>query len=114
MAMGAGPVGGTLGAGQDAIYLYSCTPCSSRNLNTEALSYCKDCGKQFCNECLQYHNKVLDWHRVLGKDAVQNWGEVKHVTANVMCDDHPGKELEMFCADHDCLCCHICVNINHR
>lgn len=30
------------------------------------------------------------------------------------CTHHEGKILELFCADHDELCCSVCVAVGHR
>lgn len=98
----------------DAIYECYCTTCKGENLNTKALFYCKDCSQLFCDPCKKYHNKFTREHRVLGIDDVAKWGDVKPLRSSLMCDDHPGKELEMFCDDHDHVCCSICIGIKHR
>ncbi|XP_052778738.1 uncharacterized protein LOC128216209 [Mya arenaria] len=30
------------------------------------------------------------------------------------CEKHPGKALKLVCGDHDQLCCHVCVAVDHR
>lgn len=103
----------SLEGGHDVIYDYSCTQCASDNLNAEASFYCKDCSKLFCGVCLEHHERRLKGHKVLGKDKVKKWGSVRQVTPAVQCDEH-GRESEMYCADHDCVCCHVCVDVRHR
>lgn len=104
----------TLDDSQDAIYDYGCMPCAKRQLNAEALSYCKKCCKLFCDVCARYHDAFTSGHELLGKDDVMKWGVVKQDTTTYECDQHPGKELEIFCVYHDRLACSICIGLNHR
>lgn len=104
----------TLELGQDAVYDFSCTPCTQNNLNAEAVSYCTNCRTVFCDTCIKLHGRLFKGHDVLGEEDVAKWGDVKVVTPVVLCDEHRGKEQEMFCEDHDCLCCEICIHLNHR
>ncbi|XP_045173260.2 uncharacterized protein LOC123534869 [Mercenaria mercenaria] len=30
------------------------------------------------------------------------------------CDDHPGNVIQMYCGEHDLLCCTVCVAVDHR
>lgn len=101
-------------AGHDLIYEYCCTACDSENLNAEATFYCKDCSQLLCGACKKAHDKFFKTHKVLGRKDVAEWGDVKPMLSPLMCDEHPGKALEMFCGDHDRICCHICINMGHR
>lgn len=104
----------SIDGGHDAVYDYTCTPCENDGLNAEALFYCKDYSKLLCKQCEKNHNRFFMGHNVLGQRYVHSWGSVKRTTAVVMCEEHPGKEVEMFCKDHDCVCCLVCVNVTHR
>lgn len=98
----------------DSVYDYNCTPCLNVNLNAEAIVYCKDCFHAFCSNCLKHHNKSKIGHRVLDRADIVDWGDVKPITPSMMCEDHPGKQLEMYCGDHDCVCCLVCTSVGHR
>lgn len=92
---------------------YICTPCAKVQQNSEALFYCTNCGKHFCSFCQHQHEKLLDGHRVLGVDKKGQWGSVKSVFLPT-CEEHHAKEMEMYCGDHDVVCCMICVQIKHK
>lgn len=95
----------------DAVYDFTCSPCEDDNLNTEASCYCNQCLKHFCNKCVQLHNLLYKSHTVLGKDKRTEWGFPEAV---VTCLRHGHQKLEMFCDDHDAVCCLVCVSTLHR
>lgn len=99
---------------QDAIYDYCCTICEDDGLNAEASFYCKNCSKLFCDACQKFHDKVNKTHKVFGANETDKWGKVTEVTPAIMCELHPEKEEEMFCSDHDRVCCLICMKDYHR
>lgn len=106
---------GSMEEGNDAVHDYSCTICAEEdNLNTEAMFYCKDCSEMLCNTCEKKHNKFIKGHDILKKKDKSKWGGVLSTKAVVMCEDHPGKELEMYCVDHGCVYCNTCIRISHR
>ena len=101
--------------GSDVLYDYECSSCYEDGLNTEAQHFCRDCIECFCDKCVSHHNKVLRKHTVLGRKDVSQWSAVSSkVDASVRCDQHQTKPLELYCEDHDQLCCHICVSTDHR
>ena len=107
--------GSSLYKGSDAVYDFECSSCNENGLNTEAQHFCKDCDQGFCEQCITYHNKVLKKHTVLGRKDVLQWVAVSgKVDASVRCDEHQTMPLELYCEDHDQLCCHICVSTYHR
>lgn len=98
----------------DFIFDYCCTVCEEDKLNSEASFYCYKCRKQFCDSCVRLHDKVHRDHAVLDRKCVQNWGQVKCVGYTELCSQHEGKEIEVFCEDHQTVCCSICVSVDHR
>ncbi|WAR05026.1 hypothetical protein MAR_020395, partial [Mya arenaria] len=48
-------------------------------------------------------------HTVYGRDDIQKWAGV----FLDRCDQH-GNKLEVYCDDHQEVCCHVCVALNHR
>ncbi|XP_052781903.1 uncharacterized protein LOC128218297 [Mya arenaria] len=55
-------------------------------------------------------------HTVFGRKDLDNWaGSTTTITNAVeICERHPGKSLELVCDDHDQLCCHVCIAVDHR
>lgn len=100
--------------GHDAFYVHRCTHCAGKKLNTEADSYCTECGKLFCDACAKNHDAFTKGHRLLKRKDVAKWGKVTDERTTFECEQHPGKELEMYCVDDDSLCCSICVHLKHR
>ncbi|WAR04384.1 TRI33-like protein [Mya arenaria] len=96
----------------DEIHDFSCSVCKDDNLNIEAEYFCGDCSKYYCDTCLTFHAKLLKHHVVLGRKDVDMW--VGQGDALVACALHPPKVIELLCEDHDELCCHLCVSLNHR
>ncbi|XP_052797442.1 uncharacterized protein LOC128229690 [Mya arenaria] len=96
----------------DLIHDCSCSLCKDDYHNTEAKYFCGDCSKYYCDKCLTFHAKVHKEHIVLGRKDVNKWSGKGD--AIYMCDLHPSKVMELHCDDHDELCCHLCVSLNHR
>ncbi|XP_052782209.1 uncharacterized protein LOC128218556 isoform X2 [Mya arenaria] len=71
---------------------------------------------------IKYTGKVLPTtirqsskHAVLGRKDVKKWEAAPGaVDALERCGMHRGEALKLVCADHDQLCCHVCVAVDHR
>ncbi|XP_052780984.1 uncharacterized protein LOC128217701 [Mya arenaria] len=101
--------------GGDFIHEFACSPCDEDGLNTEAQHFCSQCTKYYCNTCVTKHNGLYKRHSVLGRKDVKKWVAAQGtVDALERCERHPGIALELVCVDHDQLCCHVCVAVNHR
>ncbi|XP_052804577.1 tripartite motif-containing protein 66-like [Mya arenaria] len=96
----------------DLLHDFSCSVCKEDELNIEAEHFCGECSKYYCDKCLTFHAKIHKRHVVLGRNDVDEWTEL--VDTLITCDLHPSKVLELLCVDHDVLCCHLCVPLNHR
>ncbi|XP_052805932.1 uncharacterized protein LOC128235208 [Mya arenaria] len=93
----------------DQVYVYSCSKCEEHDLNIEAQHFCPECEHYLCDKCVKQHNEYHSKHMVYGRSDIQKWA----VFSIDRCDQH-GKELEVHCDDHQELCCHVCVALNHR
>jgi len=101
--------------GTDMLYDYPCSTCEEDSLNAEAFYFCKQHAKQYCNKCIKLHDKFSEGHTILTKDKVQDWGVVtKKGVALQKCSTHIDKELDMYCEDHDTVCCYVCTTAQHR
>ncbi|WAR26025.1 hypothetical protein MAR_011729 [Mya arenaria] len=90
----------------DLIHKFTCSPCEEEGLNSEAQNFCVNCSKYYC---------ALGRHKVLDRKDVKKWVVPGTVVDDLeRCEYHPGKKVELFCGDHQKLCCHICVSVVHR
>ncbi|KAH3852297.1 hypothetical protein DPMN_094801 [Dreissena polymorpha] len=101
--------------GSDQVIDFSCTFCSeNEGLTTEAQFYCKECVKCFCTECVILHNGLYKKHVVSGREEKDEWPVNESNLGLEKCDQHPDKDIELFCEDHSQLCCLLCQFTNHR
>lgn len=90
-----------------------CGPCSRKNESSSANEYCTDCDDPFCYDCITAHNtfKPFATHHLIDISAIHgfmNMNENKH------CPTHPKMELDLFCGDHDAVCCRSCMLEIHQ
>lgn len=97
----------------EGIYEFQCARCDEDDLNAEALFYCENCLKHLCGSCEKLHRFFKD-HNVVGKDQMDQWGAKIKGEALKSCRSHDGKERDMYCNDHEVVCCYVCVSTNHR
>lgn len=97
----------------DEIYYHLCSICEENDTKSEALFCCKNCTKLLCFPCKELHGKLYKTHDVLDKGKVDQWSVPLAPTTDT-CEIHTGTRLDLFCQDHDDLCCYICVSTNHR
>ncbi|XP_052780010.1 uncharacterized protein LOC128217136 [Mya arenaria] len=101
--------------GCDFIHDFTCSPCEENGFNTEAHHYCTQCTKYYCQNCISKHNGLYQKHAVLGRKDVMKWEAAPGVVDDLeRCGMHPGEALKLVCGDHDQLCCHVCVAVDHR
>ncbi|XP_052806928.1 uncharacterized protein LOC128236110 [Mya arenaria] len=101
--------GASLYKGSDLIHDYGCSKCEEHDRNTEAQHFCQECEHYLCDNCVKLHNGYHKKHTVYGRGDIQKWAGF----ALDKCDQH-GNKLEVHCDDHQELCCHVCVALNHR
>ncbi|WAR30670.1 TRI33-like protein, partial [Mya arenaria] len=91
-----------------------CTPCGRENRKVDATKFCEDCNEHLCEKCVHDHQKFLvtKIHKIIGKQMPKS----THTRPKLVerCNHHEGKILELFCGDHDELCCSVCVAVGHR
>ncbi|XP_045204550.2 E3 ubiquitin-protein ligase TRIM71-like [Mercenaria mercenaria] len=93
----------------------SCSPCSREGTKLAAVKYCVDCDSHLCAECLKQHNRfdVLKSHQIVDKAAELDTPKDKAELPTQRCPTHHGKLIDMYCEDHDEVCCVACVAIYH-
>ena len=78
--------------------------CSSKkHPETEAISYCQECKKYFCNKCQADHSEILDDHNII------NLNEKNEVFIEICKEENHNEKLEFFCKTHNTLCCASCI-----
>ncbi|XP_052817011.1 uncharacterized protein LOC128243338 [Mya arenaria] len=92
----------------DLIHDYSCSKCGENDFNTEAQHFCPECEHYLCDKCVRIHGEYFKKHVVYGRGDIQKWA-----FSMDRCDQH-GNKLDVHCDDHQELCCHVCVSLNHR
>ncbi|KAL4224308.1 Transcription intermediary factor 1-alpha [Mactra antiquata] len=97
---------------------FLCTSCAESGFIKEALKYCIDCQLYCCRECLTAHARipVLKGHSFLDNSSNQPQGQPRSLPAfpTKKCNKHAGKIMDMFCRNHDVVCCYICAAEDHR
>ncbi|WAR05012.1 hypothetical protein MAR_020381, partial [Mya arenaria] len=101
--------GSSLYKESDLVHDYGCSKCEEHDINTYAQHFCTECEHYLCDKCVKLHNGYHKTHTVYGRGDIQKWAGY----AMAMCDQH-GNKLEVHCDDHQDLCCHVCVALNHR
>ncbi|XP_060606688.1 E3 ubiquitin-protein ligase TRIM71-like [Ruditapes philippinarum] len=103
----------------DELFDFSCTPCNKKDKNSEAVKYCVDCQEYLCENCVDNHNSfsVLAGHTLVGQSKFGQSGSGSKDLPSVpteRCKLHSLKLVDMYCADHDAVGCHVCFTITHR
>ncbi|XP_078341682.1 uncharacterized protein LOC144627772 [Crassostrea virginica] len=91
-----------------------CMFCLRNNEKVEAKHWCKTCIETICDDCKSLHSRVpiLQNHKFF---SLTNARDLKNdIEIDEPCPLHKGKYLEVFCQDHDQLCCSICFATKHR
>ncbi|XP_052680660.1 uncharacterized protein LOC128161418 [Crassostrea angulata] len=91
-----------------------CMFCKRNDKTVLAKHWCKTCTETICDDCKFIHSyvRVLQEHKIVSladKVDLKNGVEIDEP-----CLVHRGKYLEVFCQDHDQLCCSICFATKHR
>ena len=102
----------------EQLFDVSCSPCSEDNRISEAKKFCVECGLHFCEQCVRFHKKIpsLQTHEIVDLTEGEK-GQNKEDKAEIpteRCSIHHGKLIDMFCKDHDVVCCGVCIAIKHR
>ncbi|XP_053407026.1 uncharacterized protein LOC128559438 [Mercenaria mercenaria] len=94
-----------------------CSSCNEHGKTTEAKKFCVDCGLYLCENCLRVHKIIpsLQSHQIVNSQGEQTQGKGEKLELPTeRCSTHHGKLMDMFCGDHDEVCCGACIAIKHR
>ena len=77
---------------------------SSKHAEINAVSYCPDCKKYFCNKCLNFHVEILEDHKTI------NLNQKNEIFTNKCKEKNHINKLEFYCKEHNTLCCVACTS----
>ena len=106
----------------DEHFDFSCTPCTcnKKGKNSEAVKYYVECQEYLCGTCEESHNSfsVLAGHTLVGQS---NFGGISGKDSRDLLSVptersqlHSLKLVDMYCADHDTVGCHVSFTIHHK
>ncbi|CAG2213675.1 TRIM56 [Mytilus edulis] len=95
-----------------------CMLCERSNSKSvdKAVVICLQCADTLCETCAKYHSlmKFTSDHVIKPLDEYLSDDKNNLSVFKNTCSEHPNKIIELYCADHECPCCSICISIKHR
>ena len=89
--------------------------------DTQATSFCRDCGQCVCDQCVNTHRKwsELAGHEIVGIRDVQKEaaGMLLFKKKTLLCSKHTNRELDMYCETCEelvCRCCQAQLHSDHH
>ncbi|CAC5422717.1 unnamed protein product [Mytilus coruscus] len=72
--------------------------------------------KKHCEPCETNHKlyKVLRNHKIIPLQNIEEYTSSSKNFGFVNCEEHPDKNIEIFCKDHSKPCCTVCATVHHR
>ena len=77
---------------------------SSKHADVNAVSFCPDCKKYFCNKCQNFHSEIFENHKVI------NLNQKDEIFVDKCKEENHPNKLEFYCKDHNILCCVACIS----
>uniref|UniRef100_A0A8W8IES7 B box-type domain-containing protein n=1 Tax=Magallana gigas TaxID=29159 RepID=A0A8W8IES7_MAGGI len=95
-----------------------CAICLRDDKQVKAESWCHECQEMICETCKGLHKIVvtLRKHKITAlalKNKTQS-EDLQFPDMDEPCRSHAGKFMEVFCLDHEKLCCSVCFATKHR
>ena len=94
-----------------------CSACTRHDEISEPKFWCEICQEALCEKCNDMHSrmKLSASHNVIPVEEVASftYGMVVHAISN-HCYVHPSNLVDVFCCDHQIICCGSCVSTGHR
>ncbi|XP_071171795.1 uncharacterized protein [Mytilus edulis] len=89
-----------------------CDPCLRIGQSSKAVKVCTECEESMCLLCVKAHQsfKAFTSHHVVNVDVLPQ----AVFTSKQYCQIHTEKILDLFCTQHDTLCCRSCMTDKHR
>ncbi|XP_045205210.2 E3 ubiquitin-protein ligase TRIM33-like [Mercenaria mercenaria] len=102
--------------GSDADIAFTCTPCNELGSREEAVKYCPECDEFLCTTCTKYHLKMKATrdHKLVDREEGKHESKTAKATLRIKCQQHPDRDIEMYCGTHDMVYCLMCIATEHR
>lgn len=93
-----------------------CAICLRDDKQNKAESWCHECSEAICTSCKRLHQIVssLQKHKFSPLNLENKDRKLKFPELDEPCHLHQGKYVEVFCLDHEKLCCSVCFATQHR
>ncbi|XP_061179633.1 uncharacterized protein LOC133188277 [Saccostrea echinata] len=93
-----------------------CAICLRDDKTCKAEYWCNDCAEAICTSCKRLHQIVgsLQKHKISALPIDDKDDKPKFPVLDEPCHLHQGKYVEVFCLDHEALCCSVCFATQHR
>ena len=108
----------SISLGSEPFYDFSCSNCARDDKHTEGESFCVECNETFCTSCLVFHNKIaiMRQHKLLDKTKMAARGPQQELVQlpTSRCTAHPDQLINIYCGQHDLVCCTVCIAEDHR
>ena len=90
-----------------------CGMCDSRHISKPSEVWCRECQEGLCTECTEYHSSV----KLSRSHTTIPIAEYQKLPSYVLefkehCNEHHEK-FNLYCKEHECPCCGICMLKNH-
>ena len=90
-----------------------CGMCDSRHISKPSEIWCRECEEGLCTECIEYHSSV----KLSRSHTTIPIAEYQKLPSYVLefkehCNEHHEK-FSLYCKEHECPCCGICILKNH-
>ena len=91
-----------------------CGMCDSRHISKPSEVWCSDCEEGLCTECLEQHSlaKPCRNHTTIPISEYRKLPSYV-MEINELCNEHHEKFI-LYCKEHECPCCKICILENHK
>jgi len=80
--------------------------CSSKkHSEIDAISYCQECKRTFCNKCQNLHSELFEEHKIINLN-----NDFNEIFIDLCKQKNHNYKYEFFCKTHNTLCCSICIS----
>ena len=90
-----------------------CRMCDNRHISKSSEVWCRDCEEGLCTECIEYHSlgKLSRSHTTI---PIAEYQKLPSYVLKIKehCNEHQEK-FNLYCQEHECPCCRICIVKNH-
>ena len=78
--------------------------CSTKkHSEIDAIIYCQECEKYFCNKCKNNHSEMFEEHKIISLNSSSD------IFIDTCKEKNHGYKLEFYCKTHNTLCCASCI-----